>query len=56
MWEMFSYLRYQVVRVRRLIQPQTEDSNDVHEDLLFCLLQTLNGKCQITVPIEFKYM
>ena len=56
MLEMFSHLRYQVVRVRRLIQPQTEDSNDVREDLLLCLLQTLNGKCQITVPIEFKYM
>ena len=55
MWEMFSHLRYQVVHVGRLMQPQTEESNDVREDLL-CLLQTLNGKCQITVPIEFKYI
>ena len=44
------------MRVQRLIKPQTEDSNDVREDLLLCCLQTLNGKCQITVPIEFKYM
>ena len=51
---MFSHLRYQVVRVVRVMQPQTEESNDVREDLLLCLLQKLNGKCQITVPIEFK--
>ena len=53
---MFSHLRYQVVRVGRLMQPQTEESNDVREDLLLCLLQKLNGKCQITVSIEFKYI
>ena len=56
MWEMFSHLRYQVVPVGRLMEPQTEESNDVREDLLLCLLQTLNGKCQITVQLEFKYI